>query len=235
MTATTAATPATTCSAGTCSGRALKPGTRDCVVLTGALPDPYTGRTIAFVRGQDTSADVQIDHVVALSDAWQKGAQQLERRAPAERLRQRPAQPAGRRRADQPAEGRRRRRDLAAAEQGLPVHLRRPPGRGEGDLRAVGDRGRARRHRERAAAPAPPARRHRRPPPRPRRPSPLRRRPPLRRTAPPAVAPPPQIRPIVHPGAFCAPAGATGVTNKGTPMVCRTSPTDSRNRWRSPA
>jgi len=29
------------------------------------------------VRGQSTSAAVQIDHVVALSDAWQKGAQQL--------------------------------------------------------------------------------------------------------------------------------------------------------------
>ncbi|MGY1592672.1 DUF1524 domain-containing protein [Geodermatophilus sp. SYSU D00708] len=48
----------------------------DCVVLTGTLADPYSGRTIAFRRGEDTSDDVQIDHVVALSDAWQKGAQQ---------------------------------------------------------------------------------------------------------------------------------------------------------------
>jgi Domain of unknown function (DUF1994). len=32
--------------------------------------------TVMFVRGQSTSAKVQIDHVVALSDAWQKGAQQ---------------------------------------------------------------------------------------------------------------------------------------------------------------
>src|SRR5699024_4130999 len=32
---------------------------------------------INFQRGQDTSTAVQIDHVVALSDAWQKGAQQL--------------------------------------------------------------------------------------------------------------------------------------------------------------
>ena len=53
----------------------FKPGTQDCVVLTGTLADPYSGRTIAFQRGQDTSDDVQIDHVVALSDAWQKGAQ----------------------------------------------------------------------------------------------------------------------------------------------------------------
>lgn len=56
---------------------ALKPNTRDCVVLTGDLQDPYTARTIYFQRGQDTSSLVQIDHVVALSDAWQKGAQQL--------------------------------------------------------------------------------------------------------------------------------------------------------------
>lgn len=48
-----------------------------CRVLTGTLDDPYTGQNINFVRGQDTSTAVQIDHLVALSDAWQKGAQQL--------------------------------------------------------------------------------------------------------------------------------------------------------------
>lgn len=55
----------------------VKPRTRDCVVLSGTLHDPYTGTTVAFTRGAQTSAAVQIDHVVALSDAWQKGAQQL--------------------------------------------------------------------------------------------------------------------------------------------------------------
>lgn len=55
----------------------FRPGTRDCVVLTGVLDGPYTGERIDFQRGQDTSSLVQIDHVVALSDAWQKGAQQL--------------------------------------------------------------------------------------------------------------------------------------------------------------
>ena len=49
----------------------------DCKVLSGVLHDPYTGHEITFVRGADTSQKVQIDHVVALSDAWQKGAQQL--------------------------------------------------------------------------------------------------------------------------------------------------------------
>ena len=59
-------------------GETFKPGTRDCVVLTGTLADHYTSKKIAFSRGQGTSDDVQIDHMVALSDAWQKGAQQLD-------------------------------------------------------------------------------------------------------------------------------------------------------------
>lgn len=48
-----------------------------CRVISGTLQDPYTGNEISFVRGAQTSQLVQIDHVVALSDAWQKGAQAL--------------------------------------------------------------------------------------------------------------------------------------------------------------
>jgi hypothetical protein len=48
-----------------------------CEVLSGMLHDSYTGKCIKFSRGVGTSGDIQIDHVVALSDAWQKGAQQL--------------------------------------------------------------------------------------------------------------------------------------------------------------
>jgi hypothetical protein len=48
-----------------------------CTGATGVLNDPYTARKINFVRGVGTSNAVQIDHVVAVSDAWQKGAQQL--------------------------------------------------------------------------------------------------------------------------------------------------------------
>jgi hypothetical protein len=48
-----------------------------CKVQSGTLEDPYTGTAINFLRGSATSSAVQIDHVVALSDAWQKGAQQL--------------------------------------------------------------------------------------------------------------------------------------------------------------
>jgi hypothetical protein len=54
----------------------IRAGTHGCVVLSGTLADPYTGTAIAFARGAATSSRVQIDHVVALSDAWQKGAQQ---------------------------------------------------------------------------------------------------------------------------------------------------------------
>lgn len=54
-----------------------------CLVSSGVLADPYTGAEIDFRRGRDTSGAVQIDHVVALADAWQKGAQQLQ---PAQRL-----------------------------------------------------------------------------------------------------------------------------------------------------
>ena len=49
----------------------------DCIVESGVLLDPYTAGRIEFVRGVETSLAVQIDHVVAVSDAWQKGAQQL--------------------------------------------------------------------------------------------------------------------------------------------------------------
>ncbi len=48
-----------------------------CTVRTGLLAEPYGASWVRFVRGENTSALVQIDHVVALSDAWQKGAQQL--------------------------------------------------------------------------------------------------------------------------------------------------------------
>jgi hypothetical protein len=48
-----------------------------CLVMQGVLKDAYTGETINFARGVNSNA-VQIDHVVALSDAWQKGAQYFE-------------------------------------------------------------------------------------------------------------------------------------------------------------
>jgi hypothetical protein len=58
------------------AGARFTEGSR-CRVGSGSFQEPYTGRTIAFQRGADSSKAVQIDHVVALGDAWQKGAQQL--------------------------------------------------------------------------------------------------------------------------------------------------------------
>lgn len=49
----------------------------DCTVASGMLNDPYTGEVMSFSRGPGSSTAVQIDHVVALSNAWQTGAQQL--------------------------------------------------------------------------------------------------------------------------------------------------------------
>lgn len=53
--------------------RTWRPGTHDCVVLSGVLIDPYTDRMLQFSKAN--ASGVQIDHVVALSDAWQTGAQ----------------------------------------------------------------------------------------------------------------------------------------------------------------
>ena len=50
----------------------------DCTVLTGVLEkDMFSGKRIEFERGPDTSGDIHIEHIVAVSDAWQKGAQDL--------------------------------------------------------------------------------------------------------------------------------------------------------------
>ena len=55
----------------------IKLGDDGCTVVSGDLNDPYSGEVINFIRGSGTSSLVQIDHVVALSDVWQKGAQNL--------------------------------------------------------------------------------------------------------------------------------------------------------------
>lgn len=43
-------------------------------VATGTLHDPYTNVVVAFVRGNQTGAAVQIDHIVPLALAWDLGA-----------------------------------------------------------------------------------------------------------------------------------------------------------------
>ena len=49
----------------------FKAGTRDCKVTSGSLLDPYSGKVITF---SSTKSTIDIDHVVALSNAWQTGA-----------------------------------------------------------------------------------------------------------------------------------------------------------------
>lgn len=49
----------------------------NCTVISGEYDEPYTGSHLIFYQKSDFSSGVQIDHVVALSDAWQKGAQSL--------------------------------------------------------------------------------------------------------------------------------------------------------------
>lgn len=50
---------------------------RECDVESGEYDEPYTGEHRVFGERAEISKGIQIDHVVALSDAWQKGAQQL--------------------------------------------------------------------------------------------------------------------------------------------------------------
>lgn len=51
---------------------ATRPGTHDCVVISGTLRDPYSGTTVPFAKAR--AGDIQIDHVVPLSWAWEHGA-----------------------------------------------------------------------------------------------------------------------------------------------------------------
>ena len=47
----------------------------ECTIVSGILHDTYTGETIQYSKSD--SSEIQIDHVIALSNAWQTGAQQL--------------------------------------------------------------------------------------------------------------------------------------------------------------
>lgn len=57
-----------------------EPGSNGCEVLSGVLHDPYTGADIPALRSTAPTPEtttVSVDHVVALADAWRKGAQAL--------------------------------------------------------------------------------------------------------------------------------------------------------------
>ncbi len=56
------------------SGAGFQPG-NSCVVLSGILNDPYTGQAVRYEHEPEAWSPIQIDHIVPLLDAWQKGAQ----------------------------------------------------------------------------------------------------------------------------------------------------------------
>ncbi|MBQ5557972.1 MAG: HNH endonuclease [Aeriscardovia sp.] len=55
---------------------AVKPSDR-CDIIKGVIFDPYTGRLEQFTRGYKTSSEIQIDHEVALENAYRSGAMKL--------------------------------------------------------------------------------------------------------------------------------------------------------------
>lgn len=56
------------------TGAGFQPG-NSCIVLSGVLNDPYTGETIFYQPAPESLSPIQIDHIVSLMDAWEKGAQ----------------------------------------------------------------------------------------------------------------------------------------------------------------
>lgn len=50
----------------------VRTGTDGCVVESGLLADPYTGRTISFTK--ERAYEVQVDHVIPLALSWDMGA-----------------------------------------------------------------------------------------------------------------------------------------------------------------
>jgi len=203
-----------------------------CTVETGTLVSPYTGGAISFVRGPN-SALVQIDHVVALGDAWQTGAQTwtaAKRETFANDLVELLAADArsNEQKGDADAaswlpSNKAFRCQYVDIQVNVKATYRLWVTQAEHDAIAqvLANCGTS------TATPPVVA------------PTPTRK--PAPTTAPPVVAPPPKPTPtptvaapkVVHAGSFCTPAGATGVTSTGKPMVCKTSPKDSRLRWRA--
>jgi hypothetical protein len=212
----------------------IKPGTHGCTVASGVLHDPYTNSVITFTRGESTSAAVQIDHVVALGDAWQTGAQQLSLAVrtnmandPLELLAV--SGPTNEQKGDADAASwqppnQAFRCSYVAIQVAVKIryHLWVTPAEHQAVENVL------------ATCPTQPL-------PADGLPaaiSPTTGPPsvgPLPTSAPPSTAAPipgttaPKL-PIVHPGAFCTPPGA-GITSKGTPMTCKPDSTGERYRW----
>jgi hypothetical protein len=190
----------------------VKSGTHGCKVLSGMLNDPYTGKAIPFERGARTSTAVQIDHVVALGDAWQKGAQQLDWQTRQDFAND----PRNLQATDGKVNEQKKDGDAATwlppnrsyrctyvsrqVQVKAAYHLWVTQAEHDAIYRLLANCGAA------ATNPAQLA---------------------------PAPAPAPTAVPgrnAVHPGAFCSIPGATGHSSTGKPMVCKTAK-DGRYRW----
>ena len=106
----------------------------DCTVAKGMLRDPYTAKTINFIRGKNTSSEVQIDHIVALAASWRTGARQW-----TAELRLLSPGAVSRRRPNEQQEEGQGRGWLASAKHPLPMPLRRETDRDQDEVRALGD------------------------------------------------------------------------------------------------
>ncbi len=216
----------------------IKAGTHGCVVLTGVLRSPYTGQTIDFQRGVTTSAAVQIDHVVALMDAWQSGAQQLSQ-VRREALANDPLNLLavdGRSNEQKsagnaatwlpPAKGYRCAYVARQITVKATYHLWVTPPERDAMVRVLQECPGQRVASAGTIALMPDATAT--------VPTPGKATPSVEGTAPPLrTAPTRTTAPtIVHPGSFCTPEGAHGVTTKGTRMTCTRAPGEDRARWR---
>jgi hypothetical protein len=212
-------------------------GTHGCTVASGVLHDPYTNTVIAFTRGQGTRTLVQIDHVVALGDAWQTGAQQLtltvrtdfandplellavsgaanEQKGDADAASWLPSNKAFRCR-------------YVAIQVAVKIryHLWVTPAEHDSIARVLSTcptqplptSGGVSNPGSPAPAPATPA-------------VPVPTSAPSPTSNPTPTTVPPGL-PIVHPGAFCSPPGAKGVTSTGTLMTCKLDSTGQHHRW----
>lgn len=233
----------------------LKSDSHGCVVLTGSLTDPYTGQQMPFSRTSATSSAVDIDHIVALGNAWATGANTWD-----DNTRQQFANDALNLLATS-ATANLAKGDADAAgwlppasTYACPYIARQIAVKSKYHLTVTASE-RAAMARVLTTCPATTAPAASIPPlggfpedtPAPTPTSSSARPTPPAGPAPEAPAPtatpstpsaPPSsstAAPLqgVHPGAYCSPFGALGYTSTGTLMACRPSATDSRNRWRA--
>ncbi len=224
----------------------LKAGTNGCAVMTGTLQDPYTATTLSYSRTAGTSP-IQIDHVVALADAWVKGAARWpssERTAFANDTLNLVAVSASANEskgsgdtatwlppatgyrcayvARQVAVKARYRLAVTPAERAAMVRVLTTCAETPPPSVAVARLGGFPVYT--APSPTPTAKAAPKPAPQPApKPAP--------KPAPQPASPSPVQG--VHPGAFCSPEGAFGYTTKGTLMQCTFKAGDIRARWRS--